>query len=808
VWRNYLTVTLRVMLADRFFTFVNLLGLSIGIASVIVIFLHVTDAFSHDRWLPDHEALYRIDTVETTPGREPLNIARAPGPLRDALLQDLPEIEAISRAYTAPASVVREGQPFNEDILVADPNFFSLMGLPFAVGEPNQALRNTASIALSGRAAEKYFGDGEAVGERLTILAPEPRDFVVSAVFETLPRNSHMVFDIVIPFDGYFPANTEEIASIPDNWGGAYFFTYARLKDGADVAAIERRLPGFVDRALPQWLTGLLSIPPHEFYQFRFVPVEDVHFDGGPIGAMKPPASRTTLFALSTVALLILVIASINFANLTTARSTLRAREVALRKVVGAKRRQILVQFLGEAVLLTALAGLIGLSLVELTLPYLAGLLGLSVSLPLQNGWQFWAALVFVLLVTAIVTGLYPSVIISRIRPASVLNRSSAARSGSLVREVLVVAQFAISIALIAATTVMLLQMRFARDADLGFDSKNVLLVRMPEGSRLEALAATFKEAVLRNPDVVEATLSSSAPSDVSEDNVSIQQPGEAKPVQLGFHIVDSDFFRTYGVEPLSGRTSSMRQAQSDGEGAAPVVINQAALERLGFTGADEAVGEVIRTSSSAYTIVGVVPDIHFRSLHEPVRDEMYMLSDDAGGVLSIRFRTDDLPGFVASMDRLWRERVPGHDIDSAFLDDSLDALYERERMQARLFGIFSGLAILLSCLGLLAMAAFAVQRRAKEIAIRKVLGARTRDVVGLLLWDFARPVLIASLIALPTAWWAMRDWLNGFATRIDLGPAPFLAAALVAFTIAIVTIGGHALRVARANPIHALRYE
>lgn len=805
MWLNYLVTGWRSLLADRAFTFVNLIGLAIGLASVIVISLHVADALGADRWLPGHRNLYRIDTLETMPGREPLDIARAPGPLSDALLRRFPEIEGISRAYPAQATVLQGGRPFSQDIVAADANFFSLLGLPLLSGSADEALRGASAVAVSARAAERYFGTADAVGKRLTIAAPQPRDFIVSAVFETLPESSHMDFDVVVPAPAYFAAAGEEAAAIPEAWGGAYFHSYARLRAGADPAGIERHLPDLVDRSLPQWMTGALSIPPHEFYKFRFVPVADIKFDGGAIGAFKPGESRTTLLVLSAVGLLILAIAAINFANLAGARSTLRAREVAIRKVLGARRRQIFAQFMGEAILLTAAAGLIGLSLVELTLPYLDGLLGLSRPLGAAAGWTFWAGIALAVLVTAIVSGLYSSLVLSRIRPAAIFHRSEPAASGGRVREALVVVQFAVSIGLIAATIVMLHQMRFASAAEVNFERENMLVLRLPEGDEFVPVARALREGVARAEGVVDASLSSAVPSDESEDNLSIERAGEAKPIQLGVHRVDSEFFRTYGVRPLAGRTASTRAA---GEAGAAIVVNQAALERLGFPRPAAALGAELRSGSATYTIAGVVPNLHFRSLREPVRDEIYILDEQPGRMLSIRFAAADLPRFVAGIERLWRAHLPEREIDRAFLDERLDALYEAERRQARLLGLFSALAVGLSCLGLLAMAVFAVQRRRKEIAVRKVLGARTRDVAAILLWGFARPVILANLIAWPIAWWAMRGWLNGYDARIELGAGPFLLAGSIALAIAVATVAMHAARVARTHPIHALRHE
>jgi putative ABC transport system permease protein len=384
-------------------------------------------------------------------------------------------------------------------------------------------------------------------------------------------------------------------------------------------------------------------------------------------------------------------------------------------------------------------------------------------------------------------------------------------RSGGALQGALVAAQFAISIALIAITIVMAMQMRFARQADLGFQEEGVLVVRVPEGEGREALARSFEAAVARLPGVMSVALSSAVPSDQSEDNISIGVLGEAKPVQIGFHRVDGDFFRTYQVRLLSGRvppTVLASGASPADHVATPAVVNVSALKRLGLGKADGAVGRVVRSGSRAFVIQGVVPDLHFRSLHKAVRDELYALDDAPGGAVSIRFDTDDVPGLLSSIDRLWAERAQGQTIERTLLDDALSQLYEREERQASLLGIFSSVAIVLSCLGLLAMAAFSVQRRTREIAVRKVLGASTPDILKLLLWQFSKPVLLANLVAWPVAWFASRRWLDGFAYRIDMPVTAFAAASFAALLIAFSAVAAHALKVARTSPAVALRHD
>jgi putative ABC transport system permease protein len=798
---EYLKAAFRALSNHRLLSFVNLFGLSIGLAAVISLGLFVRHELGHDRFLEDHQTLFRMDTIETIPDRESLAIARAPGPLREALKKDFPQVEAVTRAYTARLNLRIGAQGFAEPVLVVDPDFFTVLGLPFAQGDRERALIDPGSIVLSERAAEKFFGRDPAVGRQLTLLVPEPRTFTVTALFKTIPEASHLDFDLAIPHSAYFRPSSDGSETIPESWAGAYFHTYVRLRHASDLDVVQRGLPAFTDRHLPQWITDQLKVPAHEFFDFRLVPVRDVHFEGASLEAMKPASSRTTVAALAGVALLILVIAAINFANLTAARTLLRSREIALRKVVGARRQQIVFQFLVEAILLTAIAGLTALVLVELFRPWLGQWLPGGDSLPTSPGWDSWVTLLILVLATAGASGLYPCLLASSVAPAEVFRGDRANAGAGRLRAGLVLVQFAISIALIVVTLAMAMQTRFARNLDLGFDRQNLLIVRVPAAEDSDDLARRFRDSVLRNPQVQAAALSSAVPSDPSEDNISVTRPQALRPIQLGYHQVDGDFFATYRVTPLAGQSRSMRGGE-----VSDAVINISAARRLGIADPGSAVGQQLRTSSSAFNIVGVVPDLHFRSIHEPVRDEIFAISENPGGVVSIRYRTGNISAFLAEIDRTWNALAPDKPIDREFLDEAIDQLYEREQSQLSLLSLFAAIAILLSCLGLFAMVAFAVQRRRREMALRRVLGARPLDIAGLLLWQFSRPVIVANLVAWPVAWLIVSNWLNRFAFRIDMPIMAFVAASAAALLIALAAIAVHSFRAAWENPAGALR--
>lgn len=821
MFRNYLVTALRSLLRSPLHSTINIAGFAIGLTSCMLILLFVKDELSYDAWLADAETIFRIDTAEIYAGRAPLNIARAPGPIREALLADFEQIEDVTRAYTALTSVTTADRSFNENILVTDPNFIEFMGLLMSDGDARLALADTSSVALSERMAEKFFGAAPAIGQTLTILAPEAEDFVVSAVFETLPANSHMVFDIVITIDGYFaPEDETSTPSIPDQWGGAYFHTYLRLTEGAESAALEAALPAFIDRHMPAWLADAISTAPHDFYKFSLVPVRNIHFHGARLAAMKPGGDIATVTAFAVIALLILAIGAVNFANLMTARSALRAREIALRKTVGARRSQLIVQFLSEAVVSAMAALILALGLVELALPYYGAVLNRIVVLDIGGDLVVLLGLIGLATLVGVASGLRPAFVLSAVRPVAGLRSGGANPAGcGRVRGALVVIQFAISIALTITTLVVFQQTRFVSKADLGFTRDRILIVQGPEGAAQDILVRTFVNRLRTGVGVINVAASSAVPaisSDKSEANLSISLPGVAKPIQLGFHTVGLTFFQTYGVEPIAGRIFSENRladaTKSPGnitrELLGSAIINQSAVGRLGFANADDSIGQIMRSGSKAFTIIGVVPDLHFRSLRRSVRDEVYFASEAPGNVISIRFRTEDLPRLLSFIDSAWSELFPGRAIHRTFLAGALDALYAADRLRALLLGVFSVLAIFVSSLGLFSMASFSAQCRTREIGIRKVMGARTLDILGLLVWQFCKPVLIANVIAWPVAWWFLRNWLNEFSYRIELTPLPFVTAGSAALLIAAVTVGHRAYRAARARPISTLRYE
>jgi putative ABC transport system permease protein len=605
------------------------------------------------------------------------------------------------------------------------------------------------------------------------------------------------------------------------------------VRPGSDIAAMQARIPDWKRRSIPDQHFGNRTTNQGDTQDYRIVNIRDVHLGGATIGAMTPINDHRTIATFTIVAFLILGMACVNFTNLATARAGQRAREVALRKVLGATRGQLVTQFLAESILIAGIAMLLALALVELLLPALGRFLDADLAMHyFGSGGMLPSILALVVLVGA-AGGVYPAFYLSRFQPARVLkaNKSSADASGSgALRNILVVAQFAVSIGLIICTIVVYAQTVYARTVDPGYRRDGIIQMEGVGRRQFVERADSVIDAIRRVPGVVSVARSSIGVSTGSTLTSGVEVPGHDDPIEIGTYTVDPGFFRTMGIDLVAGRLfDPNREADNLDQPFVPtpeteralvargqnVVINELAARRLGFDSAADAVGKMVRVSSveAEYglvptRIIGVVRDSRFRSIRLPIEPIMFAWDEKSTNTLLIRHDGTDPNGTRERVARVWKHMLPQVPFDGQFSEERNADLYTADAARAQVFAGFAALAVVVAALGLFGLAAFTAERRTKEIGIRKVLGARTRDVVRLLAWQFSKPVILANLIAWPLAWWAMRNWLNTFDTRIDLGPLPFLFAGLVALVIAMATIASHAIKVARANPIHALRYE
>jgi putative ABC transport system permease protein len=818
MWRNSLLIALRLLARNRVYAAINIGGLALGLAGCLLILGYVRYEQSYDAWLPDSDRVYQVQTAIHPPAEATVHTQASSFPLHDRLADGFAQIEAIASVSSGKTVTEHDGQPMFIDVITVDPEFFTIFALPFAQGSAATALRDTNTVVLTEREAIRQFGTADALGKRLSLGAgPGKGDRRVSGVLRDLPRNTSLKLGIVVRRDpGRFPDR---------GWGNFDQQHYVKLRAGASAAAINAALPAWEKRSIPTEMIDGKPATMADLLDFQLVPIQQVHLGAAQEAAMTPGGDPRALVTFAIVALLMLGMAVMNFVNLSTARATQRAREVALRKVLGASRRQLIVQFLGESLMLAAFAMLLALTIVELATPWIAAWIGADLHIRyLGKGGMFWPAL-GLFAATGLLGGLYPAFYLSRFQPATVLraNKSSVETPGSgRFRAALVLFQFAIAIGLIVCTSVIYAQTRYVETVDPGYRRDGLIQIanawRFTQGAEYEAARA----AILAIPGVtgVGRTGLGLAPTD--KPIRLMQAAGASDYVSMGFYGVDAEFLQTMNIKLLAGRLLGDRFATDRIAGVTTselvsrglnVVINRSAAAKLGYRSPQAAIGRVVRVAFDGSTMVpatvaGVVEDTRFRTARDAIEPIVFAYDPEHTDQVLVRYAAARPGEVMTALNKVWRKFEPEIPFEARFADDIVRELYAADRARTALFACFSLLTIVIACLGLYSLASFATERRTREIGIRKVLGAKVRDIVRLLAWQFSKPVVLANLVAWPVAWWAMRDWLNTFDARIALTPTPFALASLMALAIALATVAGQSIRVARTNPIHALRYE
>ncbi|MDQ8756105.1 FtsX-like permease family protein [Sphingosinicella sp. LHD-64] len=835
MWKNYLVVGLRALVRNKTYAVINIADLSLGLAACLTVLLYVRYELTYDAWLPDAARTFQLQqwiTRSDDPDVE-LGGTQMTSYVSGERLRQFPQVEQVVYAGQMQPVILQDGEgTVSDHFLFVNGPLFDVLRIPFLRGDPGRALVAPGELVLTETEAQRRFGTIDVVGRTLALVAGgRTTDYRIVGVVQDPPRESHLALSVVARVD----FETLYGGSVPflTQWMPKNGWVYARLRPGADVAEIARQMPAWERRNIPDRVIGGERVNPGTDVDWRLINVRDIHL-GESQNGMRPTNDRGTIVALGIVGVLILAMAVINFVNLATARAGQRAREVALRKVLGASRRQLIAQFLGESILLTATAMLIAVALVEMLLPTVNALLDADLRVRYFGEQGMLLPIPGLILIVGGAGGLYPAFILSRYRPASVLkaNQSSTDPAGSgRLRNILVVGQFAVSIALIICTSVIYAQTAFARTIDVGYRSEGILQVGNIYRSALRPVLDTMLREIGAVEGVTSVGRSTIGVATWGMENMTVTAPGATEPVEFELYRIDPGFFRTMDIPTVAGRTFSERQAMDDSTLAADlpdggaeatmarrgynVVLNELAARRLGFARPADAIGRTLRADDgdvetvgrTPVTIIGVVGNSRFRSIREPVAATMFLYERTQPGWLLVRYSGD--PTAVRDrVERVWKRIAPEVPFEAEFSEDIIRQLYDAEETRSIVFTTFAALAVIVACLGLFGLAAFTADRRTKEIGIRKVFGATVLDIVKLLAWQFSKPVIVANLIAWPVAWWVMRDWLNGFDARVDLGPGPFVVAGLLAFVIALGTIAGHALRVSRTNPIVALRYE
>ena len=808
---NYLKIAFRNLGREPFYAIVNIAGLAISIACCLIILVYVLDELSYDRYPENSERMYRVAN-EVNFGGNHTFYAVAPAPMAGALVSDYPEVESSFRFRTWGDWLIRTEDRMENtkeaSVVYADSNFFAFFSIPLVHGDASDALRAPDAVAVSASAARRHFGDVNPVGK--TLVFDDEYRYRVSAVFEDLPRQSHFHYDFVLAMSGYEDSRNPV-------WLSNNYHTYITLREGSDPEALEAKLPSLFKKYAGPQVQQLLDKSIEEIeatgqgVYYTLQPLEDIHLHSDLSVELEPNGDFRYVAIFASIALFILLIACINFMNLSTARSTNRAKEVGVRKTLGALRGNLIRQFLTESTLMSVIAFIIAVMLAQAGIRYFGALVGKELRLPFADP-LFWPGMALSAMLIGLMAGSYPAFYLSAFRPVETLKGKLRAgmKSGAF-RNALVVFQFAISIFLIIGTLIINQQLDFIRHKKLGFEREQVLLLH--DAYALGKQRQSFKDEVVQMPEVKSATFSSFLPVRSSRSDNTMWPEGkmtETNAVSTQIWGVDPDYVPTLGLNIIEGRNFS-RDMPTDSNA---VILNQRAVALYGF---DDPIGKRISTFTEApnadnsniatYHVIGVVEDFHYESLRENV-DALGLFLISSSAFLAVRYQSDDPGGLIRNLESRWRSMAPGQPFAYSFLDDRFEAMYEAEQRTGQIFLIFAGLAIFVACLGLFALATFTAERRTKEIGVRKVMGASSFDIFALLSGEFTKWVAVAYLIALPIGILFARKWLQDFEYQVSPGFWIFAGAALIALLIALLTVSYQALRAAFSNPVEALRYE
>ena len=788
IW-NYMKIALRKIKRQKGFSFINIAGLAIGMAACILILIWVQDELSYDRFHRNADQIFRINTEDTSGGKTFL-LAGSPAPLGQALVEEVPEITNFTRVQSGWSRWnlhLGDHRFLEEYLATVDPTFFEIFQFPFIQGDPGTALKDRYSIVLTKGLAQKIFGDEDALGK---IVQLNNTDMKVTGIIQNIPRNSHLHFTYAFPAINMRKWRESKL----DEWTYTQFATYVVLRKDAKIADVEKKMMGIVKQHLPK-IKG----------RVYFQPLKDIHLHSAGINtwmlAYPNKGNIAYVYIFSLTAFCILILACINFMNLSTARYATRAKEVGMRKVVGAGRSDLIRQFLGEASLLTFLGLFIAVVLVELMLPIFSNLAGKDLNLVQSGNWQILVGLFTIALITSLISGSYPAVFLSAFQPMKVIKNIGevGTRRGGGMRKALVVLQFTFTIGLIICTAVIYLQLHFMQNRDLGYDTENIISFagyndyeENYEAAKSELLQGPYVEAVCRG-----------FPPPAGEwgtTEVDWQGKDPSLEVKIARGACSNDYIKVFNLKIAEGRFFSHEFANDDQNW----VLNETAVKAMQLK---DPIGKWFSFRDQKGMIIGILKDFHGSSLHDPIAP--VAMQPGQGFHVFVKYKPGDIRELLTFLKTKWDKFVGTHiPFRYEFVDENIKNWYMTEQRIGKIFRYFTALTVFIAFLGLFGLASFMAERRTKEIGIRKVLGAGISGIVMLLTREFARWVLVANVFAWPAAYYVSRRWLQGFAYRIDLGWEIFVFSAVTALIIAVATVSYQAVKAATANPIKALRYE
>jgi putative ABC transport system permease protein len=807
MFRNYFKVALRNLWKSKGFTAINIIGLAIGLSTCLLILIYVMDESGYDRYNTKADRIYRLD-CDIKFGGNAVDLAVAPPPAGPVVLKDYPEVEKEVRLRAAGARLVKKGNQNIQEFAVAyaDSTLFDVFTLPMIAGDPHTALREARSVVITERIAKKYFDAVNVVGR--TLVMNDSLPYAIKGVIRDIPAQSHFHYD-------FFLSMTELQAEMNsyDAWAQTEYNTYILLRKGTDPRRFEAKLGQIVTKYMAPFLLQAVNLSMEDFYKagdrirYYLTPLTTIHLHSNKVGEFEGNGNIQYVYIFTAVAIFILLIACVNFMNLSTARSSARAREVGIRKVLGSLRRHLVSQFMMESVMLSFIAMLLALGLAWLFLPVFNELSGKQMVIGLFSRAWLAPAILVLMLIVGILAGSYPALFLSAFRPIIVLkgNLATGFKTGWL-RNTLVVFQFGTSIFLLVGTAVIYRQLNYIHHRELGFDRQQVLIVH--DTWTLGNGVRPFKARLLQLPGVEGATMTGFLPTSTYRSNDAIFTSPDLdarKVISMQNWYVDEHYIPVLGMKLAAGRNFSKDLATD----STAVILNEAAARLMPW---HDPLGQNLYEREdvkkvNTYHVIGVVRDFNFNSLREVVTPMILMLRENRGSI-ALRVKTADMQRLIGQIGTIWRQMTPSRPFSYGFMDDEFNNLYRSEQRTGGIALSFSVLAIFVACLGLFGLAAYAAEQRTKEIGIRKVLGANVGGIVALLSRDFLRLVMIASLIAFPAAWWAMNQWLQSFAYRIGISWWIFVVAGAAAFLIALATVSFQTVRAAIANPIESLRRE
>ena len=816
--RNYLTIALRNLSKHRFYTFINVMGLAVGIAACLVIVLFVINEVSYDKHHVRAQQIYRVNG-EIKFGGNHWKVAVAPAPLAETFIQEFPEVENAVRFRSRGSYLVKVNEAADnikeDNVVWADSTFFKIFTVPVLQGKASTALKDPNTVAISKKVASKLFADGNALDQ--TIILDNRWPMKVTAIYEDMPESGHFKFDILISMAGLEEAKGTVFLS--NN-----FQTYLLLKEGADAKALEAKFPAFIVKYMgPQIAQVLGSDFTLEKFassgnkiEYTLMPLLDIHLHSDLTGDFRPNGDMTYVYLFSAIALFILVIACINFMNLSTARSSNRAKEVGVRKVMGSMRSHLIRQFLTESVLLSLFSFVLALALAYLFVPVFNGLSQKTLALPLGDP-AFYGIVLAGSLTVGVMAGLYPSFFLSGFKPVNVLKGHVAlGMKSGFIRSSLVVFQFVISIFLIIGTITVFQQLSYFQNKKIGFEKDQVLIVH--DAYALKDKLNTFKQEVKKNNFILNGTVSGFLPvNGWRSDNTHWpegSQPTQDNMVGLQTWEVDYDYVNTFGMNIKLGRFFS-EEFPSDSNA---VVLNETALRQFNFEG--DPIGKKLSTFSGnnpdgspdlnsiiSFTVIGVVENFHYESLKHNISPLGFFLRESNGSV-AFRFASKNTQDVIAAVEKTWKELAPGQPFQYSFLDEDFGNLYSTEQRLGKTFAVFAGLAIFIACLGLFGLTAFTAEQRTKEIGIRKVLGASVGSIIFLLSKEFGKLIIIAFTLAAPISWYAVNWWLKNYTFKVEISFMVYFLSGLGAFVVAWITMSFQSFKAAASDPVKSLKSE